>query len=67
MITDNNEKTNLKQVEDLIRWCQDNSLLLKVSKTKELIVDFGKKQGRNYCGALPCPKENVNQLFIYYG
>ena len=48
LITDNNEKAYLKEVEDLTRWCQVNNLLLNVSKTKELIVDFGKKQGRNY-------------------
>ncbi len=27
-------------------WCQENNL--NVSKTKELIVDFGRKQERNY-------------------
>ncbi len=47
-ITDNNEKAYLEEVEDLTRWCQDNNLLLNISKTKELIVDFGKKQGMNY-------------------
>ncbi len=46
LITDNNEKAYLKEVDDLIRCCQDNNLLLNVSKTKELMVDFGKKQGR---------------------
>jgi hypothetical protein len=25
-------------------WCQDNNLSLKVSKTKELIVDYRKRQ-----------------------
>ncbi len=48
LITDNNEKAYLKEVEGLTCWCQDNKLLLNVSKTRELIVDFGKKQGRNY-------------------
>ncbi|KAK3509648.1 hypothetical protein QTP70_008082 [Hemibagrus guttatus] len=33
---------------DMVTWCQDNNLLLKVSKTKELIVDFSTKQERNY-------------------
>ena len=47
LITDN-KKAYLKKVEDLTRWCQDNNLLLSVTKTKELKVDFGKKQGRNY-------------------
>ncbi len=44
LITDNNEKDYLKEVEDLTHWCQDNNLLLNFSKT---IVDF-EKQGRNY-------------------
>ncbi len=48
LITDNNEKAYLKEVEGLTHWCQDNNFLLNVSKTKELIVDFRKKQGRNY-------------------
>ena len=48
LITDNNEKAYLKGVKDLSRWCQDNNLLMNVSNTKEMIVDFGKKQGRNY-------------------
>ncbi len=46
LITDNNEKAYLKEVEDLTCWYHDNNLLLNVSKPKELIVDFGKKQGR---------------------
>lgn len=41
LITDNSEKTYLREVEDLTCCCQDNKLLLNVSKTKELIVDLG--------------------------
>lgn len=48
LITNNNEKVYLKELEDLTRWCQDNYVLLNVYKTKELKVDFGKKKGRNY-------------------
>ncbi len=36
------------EVESLTCWCQDNNLLLNVSKTKKMIVDTEKKQGRNY-------------------
>ncbi|KAI5106658.1 gastrula zinc finger protein XlCGF28.1-like [Silurus meridionalis] len=32
----------------LERWCQENNLLLNVSKTKELIVDFSTKRRRSY-------------------
>ncbi len=48
LITDNNEKVYLKEVEGLTHWCQDNNPLLNVSKTKEMIMDFGKNHGRNY-------------------
>lgn len=56
LITDNNEMAYLqayqKEVEDLTCWCQDNNLHLNISKDKELIVDFGMKQGRNYAPLL---------------
>jgi hypothetical protein len=32
-----------EEVRDLAVWCQDNSLSLNVSKTKELIVDYRKR------------------------
>ena len=51
LITDNNEKAYLKEVEDLTCWCQDNNLLLNISKTTELIVDF--RQGRSREGTTP--------------
>lgn len=37
---DNNEKAYLKEVEDLTQ----NNMLCNIGKTKELIVDFGKKK-----------------------
>ncbi|KAK3511606.1 hypothetical protein QTP70_011542 [Hemibagrus guttatus] len=43
LISDNNE-----EIRNLENWCQRNNLLLNVSKTKELIVDFSTKQERNY-------------------
>ncbi len=48
LITDNNEKAYLKEVKGLTNCCQDCNVLLNLSKTKELIVDFGKKHGQNY-------------------
>ena len=44
LISDNDEKAYLEEVAGLTLWCQDNSLLLNVSKTKELIVDFRRAQ-----------------------
>ncbi len=38
----------MDEVKRLTSWCQDNSLSLNVSKTKELIVDFRKRQQRPY-------------------
>ncbi|KAJ8353266.1 hypothetical protein SKAU_G00208330 [Synaphobranchus kaupii] len=44
LISNNDEKAYLEEVADLSLWCQDNSLLLNVTKTKELIVDFRRTQ-----------------------
>jgi len=33
------------EVAQLTQWCKDNSLVLNVSKTKELIVDFRNHRG----------------------
>uniref|UniRef100_A0A9J8D8Q4 Alkylated DNA repair protein AlkB homologue 8 N-terminal domain-containing protein n=1 Tax=Cyprinus carpio carpio TaxID=630221 RepID=A0A9J8D8Q4_CYPCA len=38
----------MDEVEKLTSWCQDNCLSMNVSKTKELIVDFRKRQQRPY-------------------
>ncbi len=40
--------TMMRPVERLTSWCQDNCLSLNMSKTKELIVDFRKRQQRPY-------------------
>ncbi len=48
LISNNDETAYLDEVERLTSWCQDNCLSLKVSKTKELIVDFRKRQQRPY-------------------
>ncbi|KAK3554501.1 hypothetical protein QTP70_024406, partial [Hemibagrus guttatus] len=37
----------LEEIRNLENWCQRSNLLLNVSKTKELIVDFSTKQKRN--------------------
>ncbi len=48
LISNNNETAYLDEVERLTSWCQDNCLSLNVNKTKELIVDFRKRQQRPY-------------------
>ena len=44
LISDNDESTYRVQVESLIHWCNENNLLLNVSKTKEMIFDFRRKK-----------------------
>lgn len=39
LITDNDERAYREEVKALTSWCQDNSLFLNVSETKEMIVD----------------------------
>ncbi len=48
LISNNDETAYLGEIERLTSWCQDNCLSLNVSKTKELIVDFRKRQQRPY-------------------
>ncbi|KAK1785754.1 hypothetical protein P4O66_003134 [Electrophorus voltai] len=47
LISDNDERAYLEEIKHLENWCQENNLL-KVSKTKELIVDCSRKQERHY-------------------
>ncbi len=53
LISDNIEKACLEEVAHLENWCQENNLSVNVSKTKELIVDFGRKQEEE----LPTPQD----------
>ncbi len=67
LISNNDEATYLDEVERLTSWCQDNCLSL-VSKTKELIVDFRKRQQRPYSPLMisGTPVERVSS-FKYLG
>jgi hypothetical protein len=44
LITDNDETAYREEVRDLAGWCQNNNLSLKVTKTKEMIVDYRKRR-----------------------
>ncbi|KAK1784623.1 hypothetical protein P4O66_003310 [Electrophorus voltai] len=48
LISDNDERAYLEEIKHLENWCQENNLLLNISKTKDLIVDCSKKQDRYY-------------------
>ncbi len=68
LISNNDETAYLDEVERLTSWCQDNCLSLNVSKTKELIVDFRKRQQRPYTPLIisGTPVERVSS-FKYLG
>ncbi len=63
-----NETAYLDEVERLTSWCQDNCLSLNMRKTKELIVDFSKRQQRPYTPLMisVTPVERVSS-FKYLG
>ncbi|KAK1791168.1 hypothetical protein P4O66_002196 [Electrophorus voltai] len=48
LILDNDERAYLEEIKHLENWCQEDNLLLNVSKTKELIVVCSKKQEWHY-------------------
>ncbi len=68
LISNNDETAYLGEVERLTSWCQDNCLSLNVSKTKELIVDFRKRQQQPYTPLMisGTPVERVGS-FKYLG
>ena len=44
LISENKEQPYQNQVADLALWCQSNNLALNVNKSKEMVVDFWRKQ-----------------------
>ena len=40
----NNESVYREEVQRLVGWCKNNNLVLNISKTKEMIIDFRKKK-----------------------
>ncbi len=68
LINNDDEAAYLGEVERLTSWCQDNCLSLNVSKTKELIVDFRKRQQQPYTPLMisGTPVERVSS-FKYLG
>ncbi len=68
LINNDDEAAYLDEVERLTSWCQDNCLSLNLSKTKELIVDFRKRQLQPYTPLMisGTPVERVSS-FKYLG
>ncbi|KAI3360698.1 hypothetical protein L3Q82_012843 [Scortum barcoo] len=44
LIRDDNDLAYREEVEQLVRWCEGNNVILNVDKTKEITVDFRKIQ-----------------------
>ena len=44
LISDDDESAYRDDVKHLVRWCARNDLVLNVSKTKEIVVDFRKSK-----------------------
>ena len=44
----NNETQYQEEINSLAEWCTENNPLLKVSKTKELTVDFQRKEANTH-------------------
>ena len=44
LISDCDESKYREEVEAMVSWCSENNLILNVSKTKEIIVDFRSKR-----------------------
>ena len=40
----NNESVYREEVQRMVGWCKNNNLVLNISKTKEMIIDFRKKK-----------------------
>ena len=48
LFRNNDETAYLEEVRCLTQWCLKNNLHLNASKTKEMLVDFGRTQKREY-------------------
>ena len=44
LISDSDESAYREEVDTLTSWCEDNNLSLNISKTKEMIVDYRRRQ-----------------------
>ena len=43
LIQNDDESAYRTQITSVVKWCEENNLILNVDKTKELIVDFQRK------------------------
>lgn len=72
---DDTTSTNRVQVESLIHWCNENNLLLNVSKTKEMIFYFRRKKpdmqplsiGDGLVNCTEILKKARQRLYFFFG
>lgn len=53
LIQDGKEKHYREEVKLFADWCSKNNLILNVEKTKEVVIDFRRKQRGHCCGDCP--------------
>lgn len=46
-ISNNDDNSYRKEINNLVEWWTENNLLLKVNKAKDLMVDIRKKGGKD--------------------
>ena len=46
--SNNDESSYREEINNLAVWCTENNVLVSVNKTKELIVDFRKKEAKTH-------------------
>ena len=63
MIFNDNETAYRNEVSKLVQWCEDNSLVLNVKKTKEMIFDF--RRDRKHIEPIEIHNETVDIVTEY--
>ncbi len=58
---DANDNTLQQAVDYLVCWCNDNGMLLNVSKTKEMIVHFGRRESNSVPPMLTAHGSNIER------
>ena len=62
-ITDGNKNEYRSQVNSFVKWCDDNYLNLNVKKTKEMLIDFRKRE--RYIKNIVIKEEQVEIVHVY--
>ena len=41
----NDERAYCSEVDNLVKWCEENHLSLNINKTKDMVIDFQRQMG----------------------